>query len=195
MRGLWALIGLVVGCTSVDIMRLTSDAYPPRSADDRVEVLLDSGGRAYSEIAVIKLAHSGNDAWYQLLARAQLEARRLGADAIIVTSGGTYDLSKPDGVGAPGAGGRRDQLEATAVVYQHLKPTFGPSRSEGDETPELPAASTPSRTANFRCEGTDPIRGEVVTVLPDSAEGESVTIVTRGGTEVRVEKRCVSLER
>jgi hypothetical protein len=193
---------LCCACVSVEVRRLTSDTFPPRPADAEVEVLLAPGARSYSDVAELHLSEAGNESWYRLLRRAKLEARRLGADAIILTTGGTVDDESSSAVGPPGDGKPRDRIIAIAIVYREprretAEPVAGAAAVAKPSTPEQPSApdpAAPAIMANYRCDGADPIRGELVRVLRETASGDTVLVRTRGGTDVRVASRCVAVD-
>lgn len=82
----YVLVGLVslpvMACASVDVVRLTSQTFPPKDSADQVEALDREPTRAHLRLAELRLADTGmgfDDMQRKILKKAAT----LGADAVV----------------------------------------------------------------------------------------------------------------
>lgn len=80
-----SMAGLLSGCSSVYVYRLTKDTYPPKASDEDVKLFMNKVQRPYKQIAFIdsqplpdKTEAARNKQYIQIRAKA----RELGADAV-----------------------------------------------------------------------------------------------------------------
>jgi hypothetical protein len=192
-----ALFGAIVfaGCITADVMRLSPRTLPPNTAS--IEVITTATTKRYTELAVIRI--TGRAApWKDLVARAQTEAGKLGADAIIITENTTYSEGGGMSFGKPAYSAGTtpvDLLVATAIVYEG-----GTLSIRRDDTPHerkapvLDGSSEKddgSYLSSFTCpQGPVPV-GERLKVYPQDVDASGVRVQTQGGRSLRVAAACV----
>lgn len=84
VSALVALVGslLLVSCSSVDVVRLTNETFPPKASTEEVEVLEHDPACPSIRLALLQM--EGSDASFQEMQEKMLKkAAKLGADAIV----------------------------------------------------------------------------------------------------------------
>ncbi|MGE3172727.1 MAG: hypothetical protein AB7O97_08875 [Planctomycetota bacterium] len=82
---------LAAGCATASAVRLAATEYPPRPDDHPIAVydtLDDVRGRPWIKVGRVVGEGSDSAAFAAIVAAMQREARRLGADALVLTGGG-----------------------------------------------------------------------------------------------------------
>ncbi|MEO8453141.1 MAG: hypothetical protein ABI647_25350 [Gemmatimonadota bacterium] len=83
---------LAAACTTAYVVAVDSSPRT-QSAAESVEVLLDPPTRPYRTLALIEIGGEASPSAKQLMARARIEAAKLGGQAVIISPGTKRDVA------------------------------------------------------------------------------------------------------
>ncbi len=87
------LLGIVCGCSNVNVLRLTSETFPPRSVD---EVAILSRAPSTEHIRIAELSESSSSSVGTIQQHILKKAAQLGADAVIFSPSHTRSEQRWD---------------------------------------------------------------------------------------------------